>query len=339
MTRDYYGVLGIEVSASSVQIRRAYQRLARQYSPDVNLWEQNARGLFEEIAEAYRVLSDPLARAVYDRRQGPRAGESPRAGSGASARPTGRRGDDLHIPVELAFPQAVSGLETDLPVDRLSPCGECGASGAAPGSAPVACSYCGGIGTIWTGPGDPRSEHCPACDGSGARVPQPCPACRGRGVRTARATLRVTLPPGMDTGTQIHIAGEGHSGPFGGPRGDVIVVARIHEDPTFTRKGDNLYCEVPVSLVEAVLGARVGVRGVDGDIDLVIPPGVQSGHVFRVRGRGMSRLSGGGRGDLYVTARVEIPRGLDTRTQELFRELGRLLPPAPRATSVRDSSS
>jgi DnaJ-class molecular chaperone len=143
----------------------------------------------------------------------------------------------------------------------------------------------------------------------------------------------------MDTGAQIRIAGEGHSGPFGGPRGDVIVVARVHEDPAFTRKGDNLYCEVPVSLVEAVLGARVGVRGVDGDIDLVIPPGVQSGHVFRVRGRGMSRLSGGGRGDLYVTARVEIPRGLDTRTQELFRELGRLLPPAPRATSVRNSPS
>jgi molecular chaperone DnaJ len=148
----------------------------------------------------------------------------------------------------------------------------------------------------------------------------------------ARVTLRVTLPPGMDTGAQVRIEGEGHSGPFGGPRGDVIVVARVHEDPTFTRKGDNLYCEVPLSIVEAVLGARVPVRGVDGDVDLVVPPGAQGGQVFRVRGRGMPRLSGGGRGDLYVTARVEIPRGLDARTQEMFRELGRLLPPVLRVT-------
>jgi molecular chaperone DnaJ len=335
MVRDYYAVLGVEASASSVQIRRAYQRLARRYSPDVNLWEPSARGLFEEIAEAYRVLSDPMARAVYDRREVPRAGESAQAGAGGSARQAGRRGEDLHIPVALAFPQAVSGFQADLPVDRLSPCGECGASGGAPGSAPVACGYCGGLGTIWTAPGDPRPERCPACDGSGMRVPQPCPACRGRGVRTARVTLRVALPPGMDTGAQVRIEGEGHSGPFGGPRGDVILIARVHEDPAFTRKGDNLYCEMPLSIVEAVLGARVAVRGVDGEVDLVVPPGTQSGQTFRVRGRGMSRLSGGGRGDLYVTVRVEIPRGLDARTQDLFRELGRLLPPVPRVTSVR----
>jgi molecular chaperone DnaJ len=153
----------------------------------------------------------------------------------------------------------------------------------------------------------------------------------------ARVTLRVTLPAGMDTGAQVRIEGEGHSGPFGGPRGDVIVIARVHEDPGFIRKGDNLYCEVLLSLVEAVLGARVAVRGVDGDVGLVVPPGAQSGQVFRVRGRGMPRLSGGGRGDLYVTARVEIPRGLDARTQVLFCELGRLLPPVPRATSDRNS--
>jgi len=331
MARDYYAVLGVEVSASSVQIRRAYQRLARRYSPDVNLWEQNARDLFREIAEAYRVLSDPMARTVYDHRQMSRTGESPHAGSEVSGRRAGRRGDDLHIAVELAFQQAVSGFGAGLPLDRLSPCGECGASGAARGSAPVGCDYCSGLGTIWTTQREPRPERCPACDGSGARVPQPCSACRGRGVRMARVTLRVTLPPGIDTGAQVRFEGEGHSGPFGGPRGDVIVIARVHEDPTFTRRGDNLYCEMPFSIVEAVLGARVPVRGVDGDVDLVVPPGVQSGQVFKMRGRGMPRLSGAGRGDLCVTARVEIPRGLDARTQELFRELGRLLPRVPRA--------
>jgi molecular chaperone DnaJ len=130
----------------------------------------------------------------------------------------------------------------------------------------------------------------------------------------------------MDTGAQLRISGEGHSGPFGGPRGDLIVIARVHEDPRYTRKGDNLYCEVPLSLVEAVVGSRIRVRGVDGLVDLVIPPGTQSGQTFRLRGKGIRRLTGDGRGDLYVTTRVEIPRDLDPRTQEMFRQLERLLP-------------
>jgi molecular chaperone DnaJ len=332
MTRDYYAVLGVATAASAAQIRRAYQRLARQYSPDVNLWQQEALGVFEEIAEAYRVLGDPMARAVYDREPAAPSAKPSREGVGAP-RPSGRRGDDLHMPVELAFQQAVSGVTTDLLADRLSPCAECGASGAAPGSARVTCSYCGGLGTVWSEQGAPRPEGCPACGGSGARALDPCPACRGRGVTTARAVVAVTLPPGVDTGVQIRVEGEGHCGPYGGPRGDLIVVARVHENPDFIRKGDNLYREVSLGIVEAVLGTRFSVRGVDGPVDLVVPPGTQSGQVFRLRGRGMPRLSGGGRGDLYVTVRVEIPRGLDARTQELFREIGRLLPAAPRGTT------
>jgi len=337
MTRDYYAVLGVATAASSAQIRRAYQRLARQYSPDVNLWQQEVVGVFEEIAEAYRVLGDPMARAVYDREPPPSATSS-RERVGAP-RPSGRRGDDLHLPVELAFQQAVSGVTADLLADRLSPCAECGASGAAPGSARAACTYCGGLGTVWSPQGAPRPEGCPACEGSGARALDPCPACRGRGVKTARAVVGVTLPPGVDSGAQIRVEGEGHCGPYGGPRGDLIVVARVHEDPEFIRKGDNLYREVSLGIAEAVLGARFPVRGVDGLVDLVVPPGTQSGQVLRLRGRGMPRLSGSGRGDLYVTARVEIPRGLDARTQELFREIGRLLPPTPRGmTDLRGTT-
>ena len=172
-------------------------------------------------------------------------------------------------------------------------------------------------------------ETCPACDGLGARVAVACSACRGRGATPRRAVVHVLLPPGMDTGSQLRIPGEGHSGPFAGPRGDLIVIARVHEDPRYTRKGDNLYCEVPLSLIEAVLGGRIKVKGVDGSVDLAIPPGTQSGQTFRLRGKGVRRLTGDGRGDLYVTARVEIPRSLDTRTQEVFRELGRLLPGHP----------
>jgi molecular chaperone DnaJ len=320
--RDYYAVLEVEAGATAAQIRRAYQRLARRYSPDVNLWEREARALFEEIAEAYRILSDPTARTVYDRH-----GAQP-AGRARADTSEGRRGDDVHVPVELSFQQAVAGVEVDVPVDRLSPCAACGATGAAPGAEPSACSHCGGLGTVWR-EASGQGVRCPACDGAGARVSAPCSACRGRGVSTSRASIHVLLPPGLDTGAQLRVAGEGHAGPFGGSRGDLIVVARVHEDPRYTRKGDNLYCEVPLTLVEAVLGSRVRVRGVDGVVDLAIPPGTQSGQTFRLRGKGVRRLASDGRGDLYVTTRVEIPRDVDTRTQEMFRELGRLLPGRP----------
>jgi molecular chaperone DnaJ len=324
--RDYYAVLEVSAGATTVQIRRAYQRLARRYSPDVNFWERDARALFEEIAEAYRILSDPTARSLYDRQGGWPTGRSGSEPSDAAR--AGRRGGDAHVTVELSFAQAVAGVEADVPVDRLSPCEACRATGAAPGVQPTTCSHCGGLGTVWSE--DSRDgEPCPACDGLGTRVAVACSACRGRGATSGRAVVHVLLPPGMDTGSQIRIAGEGHSGPFAGPRGDLLVIARVHEDPRYTRKGDNLYCEVPLSLVEAVLGARVKVKGVDGSVDLAIPPGTQSGQAFRLRGKGVRRLTGDGRGDLYVTARVEIPRGLDTRTQDVFRELGRLLPAHP----------
>ena len=158
MRRDYYAVLGVATSASSRDIRRAYQRLARQYSPDVNLWEQNARGLFEEITEAYRVLIDPTARTLYDRQTEPAPGPNASAGP---ARAGGRRGDELRIPVEVAFPQAVSGLEADVPVDRLSPCEACGATGTAQGAIPAPCGHCGGGGTVWRGRGTLEPAPCP----------------------------------------------------------------------------------------------------------------------------------------------------------------------------------
>jgi molecular chaperone DnaJ len=318
--RDYYAVLGVEAGATAIQIRRAYQRLARRYSPDVNFWDHGARAVFEEIVQAYRILSDPTARTVYDRQGAPVAWD--RSASTGAAQ-GGRRGDDLHVPVELSFQQAVAGVEGSVPVDRLLPCESCGASGAAPGAEPTPCTHCGGLGTIWRGT---SREACPACDSVGTRVAEPCSACRGRGVAPARASLHVVLPPGMDTGSQVRIPGEGHTGPFGGPRGDLVVVTRVHDDPRYTRKGDNVYCEAPLSMAEAVLGCRIRVRGVDGLIDLVIPPGTQGGQTFRIRGRGVRRLAGDGFGDLYVTTRVEIPRGLDPRTQERFRELARLLP-------------
>ncbi len=332
MARDYYAVLGIGVAASAAQIRRAYQRLARRYSPDVNLWDREADVLFEEIRSAYRVLSDPSARTLYDHQA--KAGERPTENVG-SRRGSRRRGDDVHAPVELAFHQAAAGLTANLTVERLSPCATCEATGARPGAVPAPCEHCDGVGLVWGAQGPSGPADCPVCRGAGQRVTDPCRSCHGRGVAPARASLRVAIPAGMDTGSQIRIPGEGHAGPFGGPRGDLVVITRVHEDPVFTRKGDNLYAEVGVSIVEAVLGARVLVRTLSGDVDLVLPPGTQAGQVFRIRGRGMSRLASEGRGDLYVTIVVDIPRGLDARTQEMVRDLGRLLPAPPVAAATR----
>jgi len=289
MRRDYYAVLGVASTAGLREVRQAYRHLARQYSPDVNFWDAQARDLFGEIEEAYRVLSDPAARAMYDR-----FGHALRDGEALAA---GRRGEDVHVAVQLAFADVVQGTSLQLEVARFSSCTACGGSGVA---------------------GDAR-----------------CRACDGRGVRRAVDSVPITIPAGVDTGSQIRVTGEGSAGPFGGPRGDLIVSTRVQEHPFFTRKGDSVHCEVPISVWEAILGARIRVPTPSGEAILVIPPGTTGGQVFRLRGQGLPKLSGAAMGDLYVTVRVEIPIGLDARTQELVRELQRLTPVAPRTALER----
>jgi molecular chaperone DnaJ len=289
MRRDYYAVLGVVATAGPREVRQAYRRLARQYSPDINFWDAQARGLFEEIAEAYRVLSDPAARAMYDR-----------FGAGVlddGALPAERRGEDAHVAVEIDFSQVVRGARAQVDVQRFSPCAVCGASGQA----------------------------------GGAR----CAACAGRGVRQQRERVDVAIPAGVDTGAQIRVAGEGHAGPFGGPRGDLVVSTRVRDHPFFRRKGESVHCEVPVSVWEALLGARIRVPTPAGEAVLVVPPGATGGQVFRLRGQGLPRLAGEGTGDLYVTIRVEMPTGLDARTQDLVRQLERLMPAEPREALAR----
>jgi molecular chaperone DnaJ len=279
MRRDYYAVLGIAPTADVREIRQAYRRLARRYSPDVNFWDAAAQAVFQEIAEAYRVLSDAGARSMYDR-YGHLLSDREAVGAG-------RRGEDLHVAVSLSLVDAARGVTLPIELSRFSPCGACGGGG--------------------------------------------CEECRGRGVRLVTERVSIAVPAGVDTGAQIRVAGEGHAGPFGGPRGDLIVSTRVEDHPVFVRKGDNLHCEVPITLAEAILGARIQVPTLDGDAVLVVPPGTQSGQSFRLRGRGVPHGFGEGAGDLYVTARVEIPKGLDARTQEMVRELGRVLASDPRA--------
>jgi len=239
-------------------------------------------------AEAYRVLSDPQARSMYDRFG---------AGLASEALGAGRHGDDIHVSIELDFGDAARGTTLRLGVQRFSPCQSCGATGR--------------TGTT------------------------PCPACQARGVRRAVDPVSVAIPPGVDSGTQVRIVGEGSAGPFGGPRGDLIVSTRVREHPFFVRKGDGVHCELPIGLWEAVRGARTRIPTPLGEGVLVIPPGTPGGSVFRLRGQGLPRLADGAPGDLYVTVRIEVPTGLDARTDELVRELERLLPGPSRNDLVR----
>jgi molecular chaperone DnaJ len=280
MRRDYYAVLGVTITAGPREIRQAYRRLARQYSPDVNFWDREAAALFQEIQEAYRVLSDPAARAMYDR-----------LGPASGVLNGGRRGEDVHASVQLGFADAARGAMLEIEIPRFSPCNACAGTGVVDGAA---CRHCG-----------------------------------GRSVRRAREIVAIDIPPGVDSGTQLRIEAEGDAGPFGGPRGDLIVSTRVAEHPFFHRKGDAVHCEVPVSVWEALRGARIRVPTPTGEAFVVVPPGLPDDRVVRIRGEGMPKLAGG-HGDLYVTIRVAVPTGIDARTAELVSELERLMPLAPR---------
>jgi molecular chaperone DnaJ len=324
--RDYYDVLGVRRQASVPDIRRAYRRLARQYSPDVNLWDARAPDVFDEIAEAYRILSDAVTRSLYDH-LGHRAFEP---GDGS---PDRDRGEDLHYPVELEFEDALRGVATVLDLVRQEPCGACGGTGGHGGRRPVVCPRCQGRPAPRLTPphGVPITARCDACGGTGWRLPEPCAACAGGGTAPGRVRVDVTIPAGVDTGAQIRVPAEGHAAPAGGPRGDLIVITRVRSHPFFTRKGDNLCCEVPLTVPEAALGARIQVPTPDGPAVVTVPAGTQAGQVFRLRGKGCPRLDRDGRGDLFVTARVVIPRNADSTLEEVLRALQRLWPEDPRA--------
>jgi molecular chaperone DnaJ len=323
--RDYYHVLGVPRQATVQEIRRAYRRLARQFSPDVNVWDDRAPGLFEEIDDAYRVLSDVSTRALYDRL-------GHRAFTPAEGAATSQRGDDLHYPIEIDFEEALRGIVAVLDVVRQDPCASCTGTGDVGGRPATRCPACGGR-PVWIASRDgrPRAVRCEACRATGWRLPEPCPTCGGRGTVPAQARLEVAIPPGVDTGAQVRMPGEGHARQVPGGRGDLVVITRVRPHPFFTRKGDNLFCEVPITVPEAALGARIQVPTPDGPAVITVPSGTQSGQVFRLRGKGIRRLDRDGYGDLFVGARVVIPRNLDTTLEEVLRALQRLWPEDPRA--------
>jgi molecular chaperone DnaJ len=358
--RDYYEVLGIARNASEREIKRAYRKLARKYHPDVNPGDSQAEARFKEVTEAYEILSDAQKRRQYDQ-----FGHQPFASSTAEGAGSGfgfdfgpfsrggfggigdlfsdlfggrpgdttapQRGEDLHYSVDLNFEDAIRGLSTEITLRKRVSCEGCRGSGADSGSAPETCPDCGGSGRRQVSRGVlTMGSACDRCGGSGKVILRPCRSCGGRGTVYRTERLKVKIPPGVDTGSRIRLVGMGESGKKAGPPGDLYVTTRVQAHPFFERKGDNIYCTIPITITEAALGARVDVPTVDGMATMVIPPETSSGQVFRLREKGVPHLKGGGQGDQYVTVKVVVPQNLDERSQQLLREFARLNPSDPR---------
>lgn len=362
--RDYYEILGVRRGASDKEIKQAYRRLARKHHPDVNPNNKAAEAKFKEITEAHEVLSDPAKRQQYDQfgRQpfgvGHEADQRPGAGPGGfdfsqsnlggsggiedlfsglfSRRgqepQTGpSKGEDLHYAIDLDFKDAVRGLSTEISLQRRAPCPSCLGTGAGTGGQFSTCPACGGSGQVRGKLGlFGGHQACSRCRGTGKLPSSLCSSCHGEGMVLKAERIAVKIPPGVENGSNVRVQGKGHAGWVSGPPGDLYIATRVRPHPFFERKGDNIYCEVPITVTEAALGAKIEVPTVDGKASMRIPPETSSGQVFRLRGMGVPHLKGSGRGDQFVTVKIVLPQNLDTQSQELFRELGRLHPEDPR---------
>ncbi len=344
--RDYYEVLGVERGASEADLKKAYRRLAMKHHPDRNPGDKESEDKFKEANEAYEVLSDSSKRAAYD--QYGHAGVDPSMGGGGAgfgganfsdifgdvfsdffgggggrsgSRGGAQRGSDLRYTLELNLEEAVRGTTVSIRVPTLVNCKPCDGSGAKKGSAPVTCPTCGGIGQVRMQQGFfSVQQTCPRCHGQGKIISDPCDSCRGEGRVEEYKTLSVKVPAGVDTGDRIRLSGEGEAGTHGGPTGDLYVVINVREHDIFQRDGKHLYCEVPISFTEAALGGELEVPTLDGRVKLKIPEGTQTGKQFRLRGKGVAPVRGGGAGDLMCRVAVETPVNLSRRQRELLEE-------------------
>jgi len=341
---DYYEVLSISRTASSDEISYAYRKMAIKYHPDKNPGDEEAVARFKMAAEAFEVLNDPEKRARYDR-----YGHAGLGGGGAGqftdvedifsafgdmfgdlfggggSRGRGkrvRRGADVRADVTLTLFEAAHGTEKKIRFRRHEKCNDCDGSGAKPGTEKSKCQYCGGHGQVVQSSGIFRMQTtCPACNGEGQVIRNPCGICQGTGQMPKKVSTSVKIPAGVDSGTQLRITGEGEPGPGGGPAGDCYCFITVEEHPLFERDGQHLICRVPVTYSQAALGATIEVPTLDGKEELTVPPGTQSGQVFRMRGRGMPDPRHLGLGDLLVQTNIEVPARLTKEEEELLRKL------------------
>jgi molecular chaperone DnaJ len=363
---DYYKVLGVDKKASQDDIKKSYRKLARKYHPDTNK-EAGAEERFKEISEAYDVLSDPEKRKKYDRGgvfAGPFGAGGGAAGGGGAGdfgsfsdilsnifssgggtprgtrtRPAAERGRDLETTVSLSFEQAIDGAQIPVTVATHTACPTCRGTGAEPGTQPIVCPVCHGRGVESQGQGlFSITRPCARCGGSGTVIEQPCHTCGGEGRMREVKKYRVNIPPGVKDGSRIRLPGKGEAGLRGGPAGDLFVVTNVTESPVFSRKGDHLEVEVPITVAEALQGGEIEVPTLHGTKRLRVPPGTRSGTLQRLRGEGPPVLGGKGRGDIHYRFVIDVPRGLTPEQRVVVDELSKVLNGNPRETLLRQAT-
>ncbi|KGQ69769.1 molecular chaperone DnaJ [Chelonobacter oris] len=341
--RDYYEVLGVARNAEEKEIKKAYKRLAMKYHPDRNPDDKDAEGKFKEVKEAYEVLTDAQKRAAYDQyghaafEQGGGAGGgfggadfgdifgdifSDMFGGGGRGRQRVVRGDDLRYDLEITLEEAVKGTTKDIKINTLAECDSCHGSGAQEGSKVETCPTCHGAGRVRRQQGFFVTEQvCPTCHGSGKKIEKPCSKCHGDGRVHKAKSLSVKIPPGVDSGNQLRLSGEGAAGENGAPAGDLYVVIHVKDHQIFERDGNNLYCEVPISFTMAALGGEIEVPTLDGRVKLKIPAETQTGKLFRMRGKGVTSTRSHYAGDLICKVIIETPVKLNEEQKTLLKQL------------------
>ena len=344
--RDYYEVLGVSRDSSEQEIKKAYRRLAMKHHPDRNPDDAKAEEKFKEASEAAEVLMDAEKRSAYDQfghagLEGNMGGgfgggngnfgsifedvfgDIFSGGGGRGGRSQVHRGSDLKYILDLDLEAAVKGTNPKIKIPTQVECNECLGSGATRGSAPTECVQFAGMGQVPARQGFfSIQQTCPRCRGTGKMITDPCTKCRGQGRTEEQKTLSVKVPPGVDTGDRIRLAGQGEAGANGGPAGDLYVQINVRDHRIFTREGENLYCDVPISFVDAALGGELEVPTLDGRVNLKIPSETQTGKLFRLRGKGVNvtQVRGGGIGDLYCRVTLETPVNLSRNQKDLLRE-------------------
>lgn len=349
--RDYYEVLGVARNASEDELKKAYRKLAMKHHPDRNPEDKQAEERFKEAKQAYEILTDARKRSAYDQFGHAGVDQSAAAGAGAGfqrgadfsdifsdvfgdifgagrggARSGAYSGADLRYNLDLNLEEAVRGTTVKIRIPVHVTCKTCSGSGAKAGTSPTTCTTCSGSGQIRIQQGAfALQQPCPRCRGTGKLIKDPCATCHGQGRVQEHKTLSVKIPPGVDSGDRIRLAGEGEAGTHGGPAGDLYVQVNVRQHPIFTREESNLYCEMPISFVTAALGGELEVPTLDGRVKLKIPSETQTGKVFKLRGKGVRSVRGGAVGDLLCRVVVETPVNLDVRQKALLDEFEKSL--------------